>query len=788
MAENQELKKARQAVYRAKKSKELAEKNKTYRDNLPPAQATASNAQHNEVNRQRYHDTCTERKTAKLAAPAKKHIFTAIDGEAHREDDGRSVYSYLRASGMNPLVARKGLKTVPVLEYLFRIPPGSTIVGFVLNYDWENWLCDIPDEAYKYLTGDNDIIPDEGAEWDRTIRTYKDGSQKLIQNSITWQGYTLSYYPRKIFTVMKMGYNGKPRMRRILDVWGYCQGSFLKACEDWQVATRQELAPVAEGKGKRDGFTWAELEYTAQYNQAELDLMVKLAENIFAGVDEACRLADLPIRPAPGDLYGPGAIARKIMKEIKWPDDIGKNPIPAEKKDVYLETVSQADDIQKNYLLHYPIIASYFGGRIEAAATGRFKKVYDYDLHGAYPSAITRLPYIPDGHMTWRDYKNPQAGLFAAADLRAVGMYYCMWNFPASWQWYPFPTRQKRNQNVYYPRDGQGWITSPEFFAALETVPNVEKHILVYHSWTLDGTQWEKSKTYTGYGAGNKPLPEEDKSPIAKIIEKMYLVRAAAKKAKLQGAQLALKLILNSLYGKLLQQVGVTLDKPGLFHDLVAAWITSWTRSAIWRGVAPHRTTKTVVAIQTDGIVTKKELDLPLSPDLGQWEVETLPDYRQLLPGLYDYQATDKRKERRRGMPKAFDFETAWNVTNTPGAVYTFKYRTFLAKRLFLAQPFAHAGQCYQWPDFEKTFRPDLGAKRGNPFADLPAGGKFGDCYLADGKREKWLLPKTNLQQGAGYPFKLKFDVPSYIPVEEWEIEVTALENSQDESFSFFRE
>jgi hypothetical protein len=783
--EDPELKRARQARYRQRNRKLLADKDKTYRTDLPDDKK----AHAKELQAQRAKKRTAQAKQDRLTAPQKPALFIAIDGEAHREADGRSVYSYLRAAGLPPLVDRKGLDTTSILEYLFTISPYATIVGFVLNYDWENWLRDLPDDCYKYLTGDADIMPAEGADWDRTIRTYKDETKKLIANSIEWHGYTISYYPRKIFSVAKMGWNGKLRRRKILDVWGYCQGSFLKACKDWEVATKEELEVIEAGKKKRDVFTWEELSYTAYYNELELDLMVKLAHKIFAGLDEACKLAGLPIRPAPGDLYGPGAIARKIMREVGWPENLGRTMIPEDKKDVYLETVAQADDQQKNYLLHCPIIASYYGGRIEAAATGRWKKVFDYDLRSAYPAAITRLPYLPGEQMAWRDYENPQSAFYAAALRREVGMYYVMWHFPAGWQWYPFPTRQKKNRNVFYPRSGQGWICSPELFAAMESLdyPEAAASIKIYHAWTIPSS--------AGLGAGHKPLPEELKSPMALIIERMYAIRAAIKKLKKQGAQLSLKLILNSEYGKLLQQVGVTLEKLGFFHDLVASWITSWTRAEIYRGVAPHRKTKTVVAIQTDGIVTKKPLDLPLSSALGEWEQEELLDYRQLLPGLYDYHNPDhdtdpeepERKERRRGMPGQFEFKKAWDLLQRPGEVYSFNYRTFLARRLYLAQPYKHAGNLYQWPEMEKTFRPDLGAKRGNPLAMLPPGAKFGDAYLA-GKKEKWLLPKTNLQSGSGYPFKLKFDQPSYIPVEDWEIEQAALENSMDEAVGFFRE
>lgn len=771
--EDPEKKRARQARYRERNRAKLAEKQCKYRQEKPEI-----DREYRSNNKEHIKATRAKRSEQKKKIKWQNVRYIGIDGEAHREENGRSVYSYLRAGQLPPLVRREGLNTKEILEYLFRIPPGVIVCGFVLNYDWENWLKDIPDDAYKYLTGDGDIMPGPESTWERVIREDRDGNRKLINNTICWEGYTISYFPRKIFTVQKPGPGGKTWQRKVMDVWGYCQSSFLKACEAWGVASKEGLAPVAEGKARRDVFSWNELDYIAHYNSLELDLMEKLARAIFQGIQEACEIAELPITPSPYDLYGPGALARKLLKKTGWPVNLGRTSIPARAMEDYLESVDMADSQQKEYLQHFPIISSYYGGRIEASATGRWKKVYDYDLHSAYPSAIVRLPFWP-GRMTWKRFLDPDGGRNWARAKRALGMYYVMWHFPRGWNWYPFPTRQKKYQNVYYPQNGQGWIASPELFAALDTIPDADQHIKVYYAWTRPGKY--------GYGGGERPLPEDLKSEIALLVEQMYNVRAEAKKLGKNGAQLALKLILNSMYGKLLQQIGVTLEAPGHFHDLVASWITSWTRAMIYRAIAPHRKGKTVIAIQTDGIVTKKRLDLPLSPALADWEVVALPDYRQLLPGLYDYQDGDKRKERRRGMPSTFDWDRAWAVMDKPGQVYTFTYRTFLGRRLYLAQPYQYEGMLYQWPEMEKTFRPDLGAKRGDPWADKPEGMKFGDCYL-DGKKDKWLPPKRNLLPGPGLPFILKFDEPSHIPIEDWEIEQAKLEDSMDESPGFFRE
>ena len=778
---NREKLRQKAAEYRITNPEEVKKAKDDYRKNNPE-QVAKSDKTYKQTNKPQVNAKARERyeknKQKDMLKPTEMPKFCSIDGEAHRETEHNSTYSFLRAYGLPPLIRRSGLTTLEIFEYLYRIPPGVIIVGFVLNYDWENWLKDIPDDAYKFLTGDMDmdIQPGDAAEWEVVTKTDKEGNTKILNNTILWEGYTISYFPKKIFALSKIGYTGKPWVRKILDVWGYCQSSFVKACIDWQVATQEEMAEIEEGKGKRDVFSWEELAYITKYNLWELEKMITLAENIFRGIDDACRIAELPIRPTGYDLYGPGAIARKLLKKTGWPNNLGRTGIPTKAMEDFLETIEQAVDQQKEYLKAFPIIASYYGGRIESACTGRFKKVYDYDLHSAYPSAVVRLPFFP-GKMVWKKFLHYEGCMNWIKAKRPIGMVYVMWSFPKGWNWYPFPTRQKKYHNVFYPNNGQGWICTPELFAALDSIEDAEKYIKVYMTWTIPGKY--------GFGGGERPLPDNLKSETSKYIELMYKVRAAIKKQQ-PGGQLALKLILNSMYGKLLQQIGASLAKPGLFHDLVASWITSWTRAMIYRGIAPHRKGKTIVSIQTDGILTKKKLDLKLSPDLADWEFEELKDYRQLLPGLYDYNdGKGGRKVRRRGMPKTFEFEKAWETLHKPGEEYTVRFKTFLGRRLYLAQPYEYAGEIYQWPCMEKHFRPDLGAKRGKKA--IP-GQKHGDCYLQPGQKENWLPPKSNGMFGPGLPFVLKFEEANYIPVEDWEIENAKIQEHEDDSQMFFRE
>ena len=648
-----------------------------------------------------------------------KYVVAPIDGEGFEFDappriqpDGSTVdtesrYCLLQILGKEPLWDEKGLRTAAVFHYLMETPSSWMMAGFGLGYDFENWLRDIPDDLY--LQSVNDGEPFE------------------------WEGYTVRYIPRKMLILSCTAAHlwgsdaDKPDAeieRRVYDAQGYFQTSLVSALEKNGLAVDET---IIAGKAARGGFRWPDREAVRAYNHAELVAMRRLFTKTRDDVNAGLRAAGLPFELTRRDFYGPGALARKLLKACKWTAQHPLLDLSEEVRDA-IEQHPRAYAWKAPFVRQFPFSAAYEGGRIEEAAWGRWAVMLDSDLHSAYPTAMTRLPIweATDGRYL---ATSPEAS--AALRNRMVGMYLLEWNLPEGWDWYPLPYRSTTH-NVFFPRTGCGWVMSTEATSALDTVgwdgrtfgPAPEETakgddlaalllsgrpgLRVHAALVLRGTE--------GLGDGICEPPEGRRSIAAQMIRSAY---ASRQRLVEQGnpAEKGVKLALNSAYGALWRQVGLRAESPGLFGDLAGAWITSWTRAMIWRRLWGHHADHTVVAIQTDGIAHTGPLDGfgADGPGLGEWETETLRDFRQFLPGIYDFQDPknpEKRKKKTRGFTNKFDPDAAWQVVTGKVRAYSYTYRFFVGRRHALAQPKRWGEWRYQWCNGLKVFTVSLRSKR----------------------------------------------------------------------------
>lgn len=649
----------------------------------------------------------TGKRGRRKAAPLPIDIHP-IDGEGFEWplDGGHteSRYGLLQCLGADPLWARRGLSTEAVLSYLCHLPAKWALVGFGLQYDFENWLRDLPDDLYLRLvngSGEEDGEKNEG---------------------VTWRGFRIQMIPRKIFVVETTAANlegsaaRKPeaRIRRtVYDAQGFYQTSLVSALKKAGITVQAE---IEAGKAARGGFRWQDRASVAAYNLAELQSMQALFGGTVRQVNAGLERAKMKMRLGSRDLYGPGSLAKKFLREIDFPAEHPHPALPPEAK-VYLEAQHATHwGGRRPWLARFPFSAAYYGGRIEAAAVGRFSAAFDYDLHSAYPAALSRLPAWRVGDLRWAEGQEAQA----VVDSGFVGMYLTEWSCPEGMDWGPLPYRAG-NGNVFFPREGQSWVMSPELAAARDTSIPCRVTAALY----LDHT--------AGAGAGLQPV----RSRSGKAIAAAYAFRQQLV-TEGSDAEKAFKLILNSVYGKLWQQVGVNPDRDaGLFCDLAGAWITSWTRAMVWRAAAPYATGQRIIAIQTDGLCSAVPLTLDEGPGLGQWESEELRDYRQFLPGIYDH-ANPKagqpdepeRLGKTRGFSKRFSHDEAWEVVRGQAPSYRYRFRYFVGRRHALAQPSAtcwypgtedettQGESRLQWRETAKQFTVALGSKRTDP--DLP--------------------------------------------------------------------
>lgn len=126
-------------------------------------------------------------------------------------------------------------------------------------------------------------------------------------------------------------------------------------------------------------------------------------------------------------------------------------------------------------------------------------------------------------------------------------------------------------------------------------------------------------------------------------------------KAKGLGAQLALKLTMNSLYGKMAQRVGWNEEKrlPPKWHQLEwAGWVTSLTRAMLWE-VMSRIPIQDLIAVETDGIYTTyspEQLGIKDSKDLGGWEIAEYDEIMYVQSGMAWLRKGDNWTCKRRGL------------------------------------------------------------------------------------------------------------------------------------------
>lgn len=669
------------------------------------------------------------RSTSRRNSP--RFPFVGIDGEGIKTAAG-DRYVLLQADGAPPLVNLDGLRTAQILDWLFEhTDKRDALVGYGFNYDFENWLEGLTDVAYTNLVNGHAIY-------------FEDGNNG--------EGYTLKYIPRKILKIFQGDhtdgdgelFHRAGERRAVYNVIGFFQTTFVKALQSFGLA-HLVSETIESGKATRGSFTAESLPFLLEYNAQECRALSELMRRFWDQCLDGFAHAGVEIALKRVDCYGPGAFASKFLKLVDWtaiyPPLKYRAAQFARVLDANLLRGIEAlehDDCNRLLVKHYPFSAAYFGGRIELAAVGHFERAHSYDIASAYPAAMSRLPRFRRA-----TYTESARTIRTLTQRRAAGMYLVRWSFPERWQWYPFPFRSW-SKNVYFPREGYGWIMSPEYFAALDTLG--ASHFSVEAAYFLSNTH--------GQGDGLKPPNKRNRAAME--IVKFYTLRREFKKSDdpiARGAQLPLKLTLNSCYGKVLQQIGATIEKPRFFHDVAAAWITSWTRAMIWRAIADHCRDDTVIAIQTDGIYTQRPLPLALSGELGGWEHGELSGLVKLLPGIYQYTDEDGTHTKQRGQTKYFEHAEAIRCMHGERERYAYTYPAFVGQRHAIAQPLKYGPHRLQWVDVEKEFSCDLTSKRASPKRIRVAPGTH-----------KFFRPKRNpAPEIISRPFSLKFGQTPYI-------------------------
>ena len=361
----------------------------------------------------------------------------------------------------------------------------------------------------------------------------------------------------------------------LYDAISFFQTSFVKACREY-LGNDSVLDAMHQSKLRRDSFTFDD-DSVIPYWQSELEYLVRLMGQL--------RLLLREVGIKPRGWYGPGAVASALLSAHRIGD--------------FMEEPSyEISDFSER---------AYYGGRFEQFKIGNLNNVYEYDIRSAYPAAITLLPDLKD--VTWRHESTVQT-------VNVYGLYCVSWDLPwRPWQVGPLPWRSDKG-NVYYPLQGhKSWYWGIEVLNLIEHIP--PKYWTLHEAWL--------------------PTFASSERPFSWVAD-MYAQRAQMKRDG-NPAQLAVKLGMNSLYGKLAQSKGSKRDEHGAWikprwHQIMwAGWITAYTRHAIY--VAATQIKGSIIAIETDAVFANQPLDLKLGEQLGEWEETTLDNILYIQSGVY---------------------------------------------------------------------------------------------------------------------------------------------------------
>lgn len=362
----------------------------------------------------------------------------------------------------------------------------------------------------------------------------------------------------------------------IYDIVSFFQCSFVNACDGYLGDDWLDRDRIVREKANRQSFDYRDIEQIKIYNDAELVNMVRLSNELRTRLDRA------GLRISRWD--GPGAIAATLMGQKKIKKARNEN-LPPE--------VMEAGRY------------AYFGGRFERIYWGYCENAYQYDINSAYPSALRHVPNLAKGQ--WERVSQYIPG-------NHYGVYRVKFRDIHPDDGYPqlFPIREPKGM-VNYPSGGEGWYWNPEVDLAMKHYPD---SIEIIDGWIF------------------RPFTQE--KPF-EFIDGLYLKRAALKRGN-DGAHIGIKLALNSLYGKLAQQVGWYIDKGRLrippYHQLEwAGFVTSYTRAQLYSAAVAKPWA--VIAYETDAVFTSEPLDIPTSNKLGEWEETQWDDLLYYQSGFY---------------------------------------------------------------------------------------------------------------------------------------------------------
>lgn len=563
-------------------------------------------------------------------------------GCGHSEYEHRHIYVLLGCGNeyisVDPLTRPDGLQWHEVFEFLYsqyRKHPRSAFVGFVLGYDFTQWLKSLPSDKAWLLLHKEGIKKRTPKQPDRRkwpVR-YRGWEFDMIPDKMLQIRPVICDCPRSVHLTSK-GCKSASWMY-VCDAGPFFQTSFLKVIDpgEWQepICTSEEFTIIKTGKDRRStaGFD----DEMIRYNTLENEIFARVMRQLNAGFQK------IDINLPRDKWFGPGAAIAQWLTHEKIP------------------TREQIEDCVP-FAADSAAMRSYIGGWFEWFIHGRIPGMaYEFDISSAYPSIIAKLPCLLHGawenESTLRMYplKPSQIALVYArvkgSDPHIGAMLH---------------REIDGGISVSRPYQTEGWYWQAELEAARR-------------AGIIDKIECTERWIYT---------PCACPPPVTKIAD-LYEMRLAVGKDSILGK--AAKLIYNSAYGKFVQSVG----KMPFYNVIWGSLITSGCRTMILDAIATHpEKTKAAIGVATDAVfftsphpgllccanpceACRNEKHCKRAnrgcrcKELGYWERKPRADLTVMKPGVYwDERDREAIKNKGRAIFKARGINVAKFCAQVP--------------------------------------------------------------------------------------------------------------------------
>jgi hypothetical protein len=422
---------------------------------------------------------------------------------------------------------------------------------------------------------------------------------------------------------------------------------------------------VSVFKKARNVFSWEDLPLVKIYNELELRYGSEMQTDL-------CQIfvaAGYPI----SSWHGPGALARFALRQHKIENNMAICP-----PDVWLAA-------------RY----AYSGGRFEQFLAGYHPgEVWNADINSAYPYAISLLPDLATAK--WKRLAHKDI-VRRNIEPTQFAIYHIRYHSPATKR--PMPLfRRDSDGSIRWPNRVEGWYWAPE-------AANV-----------ADDPYAEFLECWVCVDDGTRPFH---------WVNLLYQQRLRLKE-KGDPTELAIKLMLNSIYGQLAMRAGWKIYRKQTggrppYHQLEwAGFITSYCKAKVYQVAKWAYERKSLVSIDTDGIYATVDLSgvIPGSEQsnkLGDWKIEQYKGIVAWQSGFYWLRnAKGWMKAKSRGVPKGtMPIEAAWEALRDLTPITRMR-KTFVGYGLALRGQFDD-WRTWRVKPFKVEFAGDGGKRNHNP-------------------------------------------------------------------------